>query len=299
MHALDADPVLLAKQKSWRQTYFPWNSIPFWGVHVAAVVGVILLGWSWWGLGLAVLLYLPRMFFATGVYHRYFSHRSYKTSRWFQFVLALGAVSIAEKGVLWWAAHHRNHHKLSDQPGDLHAPRYGFWWSHVGWIVSPAFEGTDLDKVKDLAKYPELRWLDRWWILPPVAVGVVTWLIGGWFGLVWGFFVCQTLAWHGTFTINSLTHIFGKRRYDTDDDSRNHWLLALITFGEGWHNNHHHYQVAARQGFRWWEIDLTYYILRGLAAVGLIWDLHGVPDHVRDNVAPPEDEPQTAERDAA
>jgi len=291
MHAATEDPVLIARQKSWRQIYFPWNSVPFWGVHVAAVVGVILLGWSWWGLGLAVLLYLPRMFLATGVYHRYFSHRSYKTSRWFQFVLALGAVSIAEKGVLWWAAHHRNHHKLSDQPGDLHAPRYGFWWSHVGWILSPAFEGTDLDRVKDLAKYPELRWLDRWWIVPPVAVGVLTFLIGGWWGLVWGFFVCQVLSWHGTFTINSLTHIFGTRRYTTDDDSRNHWLLALITFGEGWHNNHHHYQVSARQGFRWWEIDVTYYILRGLAAVGLIWDLHGVPDHVRDNVAAPDPEP--------
>ena len=287
MPAVAMDPVLAAKQKTWRQTYFPWNSVPFWGVHVTAVVGVILLGWSWWGLGLALLLYLPRMFLATGVYHRYFSHRSYKTSRWFQFVLALGAVSIAEKGVLWWAAHHRNHHKLSDQPGDLHAPRYGFWWSHVGWIISPAFEGTDLDKVKDLAKYPELRWLDRWWILPPVAVAVATFLLGGWFGLVWGFFVCQVLSWHGTFTINSLTHIFGTRRYDTEDDSRNHWLLALITFGEGWHNNHHHYQVSARQGFRWWEIDITYYILRGLAAVGLIWDLHGVPDHIRDNVKDP------------
>ena len=300
MPAVPMDPVLAARQKTWRQTYFPWNSIPFWGVHVAAIAGVIALGWSWWGLGLAALLYLPRMFLATGVYHRYFSHRSYKTSRWFQFVLALGAVSIAEKGVLWWAAHHRNHHKLSDQPGDLHAPRYGFWWSHIGWILSPAFEGTDLGKVKDLAKYPELRWLDRWWMLPPVAVGVVTFLIGGWFGLVWGFFVCQVLSWHGTFTINSLTHIFGKRRYQTTDDSKNHWLLALLTFGEGWHNNHHHYQVSARQGFRWWEIDITYYILRGLAAVGLVWDLHGVPDHIRDNVSEPKPaEEPVVQREAA
>ena len=277
-----SDPVAQSRARPWYETYLNLQSIPYWGVHLAAIVGVAMLGWSWTGLGLAVLLYMPRIWFVTGAYHRYFSHRSYKTSRWFQFVLALGATMTAQKGPLWWAAHHRTHHKLSDEPGDVHAPRYGFWWSHHGWILSNDFEGTDYDRVKDLARYPELRWLNTYWMLPVIALGVVTYLIGGTWALVWGFFVSQVLAWHGTFTINSLTHIFGKRRYPTGDDSRNHWLLALITFGEGWHNNHHHYQVAARQGFRWWEIDITYYGLRVLAALGLIWDLHGVPDHVRD-----------------
>jgi stearoyl-CoA desaturase (delta-9 desaturase) len=285
------DPVAVASQRSWRQIYLNLYSIPFWGLHLAAVIGVILTGWSWAGLGLAVLIYIPRMIVITGGYHRYFSHRSYKTSRWFQFVIALLATANSQKGVLWWAAHHRRHHKLSDQPGDLHAPRYGFWWSHVGWIIARDFEGTDLDKVKDLARYPELRWLEKYWLLPPIALAVATFLIGGTWALVWGFFVCQILAWHGSFTINSLTHIFGKRRYATDDGSRNHWLLALVTMGEGWHNNHHHYQVSARQGFRWYEIDVTYYVLRGLAAVGLVWDLHGVPDHIRDDVPEPEATP--------
>jgi stearoyl-CoA desaturase (delta-9 desaturase) len=150
----------------------------------------------------------------------------------------------------------------------------------MGWILARDLEGTDASRIRDFSKYPELRWLDRYWFVPPVAVGVVTFLIGGFFALIWGFAVCQVLCWHGTFTINSLSHLWGGRRYVTDDDSRNNPVLALITMGEGWHNNHHHYQVAARQGFRWWEVDATYYVLRALAAVGLIWDLHGVPAHV-------------------
>jgi stearoyl-CoA desaturase (delta-9 desaturase) len=272
-----------AQAKGWRHTYFNLLTLPFWGVHVLAIIGLALLGWSWTGAALCLALYVPRMFFVTGAYHRYFSHRSYKTSRWFQFVLALGATMTAQKGVLWWAAHHRVHHKLSDAPGDLHSVKQsGFWWAHMGWILARDLEGTDDGRVKDLAKYPELRWLDTYWMVPAIAAGTLTFLAGGFFALIWGFAVCQVLCWHGTFTINSLSHLWGGRRYETDDDSRNNLVLALITMGEGWHNNHHHYQVSTRQGFKWWEIDCTYYILRALAAVGLIWDLHGVPDHIVD-----------------
>jgi len=282
--------VIDASARSWRRIYFNALSIPFWGVHVLAIVGIAITGFSWFGVLLAIALYVPRMFFVTGAYHRYFSHRSYKTSRWFQFVLALGATFTAQKGPLWWAAHHRIHHKLSDHPGDLHSVKQsGFWWSHMGWILSRDLEDTDLSRIKDFAKYPELRWLNRYWMVPAVAAGVITFLIGGFFALVWGFAVCQVLTWHGTFTINSLSHVWGGRRYATDDDSRNNPVLAVITMGEGWHNNHHHYQVSTRQGFFWWEIDCTYYILRALAAVGLVWDLHGVPDHIRDS----SDEPAT------
>jgi stearoyl-CoA desaturase (delta-9 desaturase) len=274
-----------AQAKGWRHTYFNLLTIPFWGVHVLAIVGLAILGWSWTGAALCLALYVPRMFFVTGAYHRYFSHRSYKTSRWFQFVLALGATLTAQKGVLWWAAHHRVHHKLSDAPGDLHSvEQSGFWWAHMGWILARDLEGTDGTRVKDLEKYPELRWLDRYWMVPAIAAGTLTFLAGGFFVLIWGFAVCQVLCWHGTFTINSLSHLWGGRRYETDDASRNNLVLALITMGEGWHNNHHHYQVSTRQGFRWWEIDCTYYILCALAAVGLIWDLHGVPDHIVDEV---------------
>jgi stearoyl-CoA desaturase (delta-9 desaturase) len=285
---VDSSTAARARRRGWRRIYFNAVSPVFWGVHLAALVGIILLGWSWLGLALALALYLPRMFFITAGYHRYFSHRSYKTSRWFQFLLAFGAEVTAQKGVLWWAAHHRVHHKLSDQPGDLHSVRQaGFWWAHMGWILSRDLEDTDLAKIKDLARYPELRWLSRHWYLPPILAAVATFLIGGWFGLVWGFFACQVLTWHGTFTINSLSHLWGGRRYATTDDSRNNPVLALITLGEGWHNNHHHYQVSCRQGFYWWEVDVTYYVLRGLAAIGVVWDLHGVPAHIRDVHAAP------------
>ena len=273
-----------AQSAGWRHVYFNALTLPFWGVHALAVIGIAITGFSWAGVAWALALYVPRMFFVTGAYHRYFSHRSYKTSRWFQFVLALGAVCTGQKGVLWWAAHHRVHHKLSDAPGDLHSVKQsGFWWAHMGWILARDLEGTEGSRVKDLAKYPELRWLDRYWMIPPVAVGTATFLIGGFWALVWAFAVSQVLTWHGTFTINSLSHLWGGRRYATDDDSRNNFVLALITMGEGWHNNHHHYQVSARQGFFWWEIDVTYYVLRAFAAVGLIWDLHGVPAHIRDS----------------
>jgi len=275
--------------------------IPFAAVHVAAVAGVIALGWSWKGLALALALYAVRMFGVTGGYHRYFSHRSFRTSRFVQFLLALLAMSSSQKGVLWWASHHRMHHKFSDLPGDVHsAKRDGFFWSHVGWILADRYEATDERSVRDLARSPELVWLDRWWWTPPAALGIGLFLVGGWFALVWGFFVSTTLLWHGTFTINSLTHIFGSRRYVTTDNSRNNALLALITLGEGWHNNHHYYPLSVRQGFFWWEVDVTYYVLRGFAALGIVHDLHAPPAHVVLPVRPtpaaaPAGEPVAAE----
>jgi stearoyl-CoA desaturase (delta-9 desaturase) len=257
------------------------SSIPFFAVHAAGVVGVSTLGVSWRGVALAVALYYVRMFGVTAGYHRYFSHRSFRTSRPVQLALALLAMSSSQKGVLWWAGHHRVHHKYSDLEGDVHSVlRDGFLWGHVGWILSAKYLKTDHERTRDLAKFPELVWLDRFWWTPPVALAVGLFAAGGWFALVWGFFVSTTLLWHGTFTINSLTHMFGTRRYATTDNSRNNPLLAAITLGEGWHNNHHHYQRAARQGFLWWEIDPTYYVLRALALVGLVWDVHAPPAHV-------------------
>jgi stearoyl-CoA desaturase (delta-9 desaturase) len=277
-----------AQAKGWRHVYFNALSIPFWGVHILAIVGIAITGVSWLGLLLVAAMYWPRMFFVTGAYHRYFAHRSYKTSRWFQFLLALGATFTAQKGPLWWAAHHRVHHKLSDMPGDLHSVKQsGFWWAHMGWILARDLEGTDLSRIKDFSKYPELRWLDKYWVIPVVGAAVIAFWIGGFFALIWAFAVPQVLCWHGTFTINSLSHLWGGRRYETEDDSRNNPVLAFITMGEGWHNNHHHYQVAARQGFYWWEFDFTFYVLRAFSLVGLVWDLHGVPDHIKQ---PQEDE---------
>lgn len=276
-------PTILSDRPGWR------DNLPFWGVHVAAVVGAIYVGWSWAALAWLLGSYLVRMFAITGGYHRYFSHRTYKTGRVFQFILALLAMSSAQQGVLWWAAHHRNHHKYSDEPEDIHSPRQrGFWWSHMLWILAPKNRVTDLERVKDFARYPELRWLNRHDLFIAVAWGFVIYAIGGSTALFWGHFLSLVLAWHVTFCINSLAHVWGRRRYETTDDSRNNAVLAVLTLGEGWHNNHHHYQRSARQGFFWWEIDVTYYVLKVLEKLRIVWDVQGVPDHVRDVSVSPE-----------
>ena len=264
------------------------DDLPFWGVHVAAVVGAIATGWSWKAALWLAGGYAVRMFAITAGYHRYFSHRTYKTSRAFQFLLALVGMSAAQQGPLWWAAHHRNHHRHSDQPEDTHSPRQrGFWWAHVEWIFAARERGTNLAAVKDLARYPELRFLDRHDMLFAVGWGVAIYLVGGWTALFWGHLLAIVIAWHITFCINSLAHVLGRRRYETSDDSRNNAVLALLTFGEGWHNNHHHYQRSARQGFYWWELDVSYYVLKLFELVGLVRDVQGVPLHVREaKVAP-------------
>jgi stearoyl-CoA desaturase (delta-9 desaturase) len=257
------------------------GAVPFLAVHVAAAAGIAALGWSWRGAGLAALLYVVRMFGVTAGYHRYFSHRAYRTSRPMQLALALLAMSSSQKGVLWWAGHHRRHHKFSDKDGDVHSVlRDGFLWGHLTWLFVRKYQPTDRARVQDLTGFPELVWLDRWWWTPPAALGVALFLAGGWFALVWGFFVSTTALWHGTFAINSLTHMFGRRRFATADNSRNSGILAVLTLGEGWHNNHHHYPRSERQGFYWWEFDPTHYVLRLLEALGLVRDLHEPPPHV-------------------
>ncbi len=249
-------------------------SFPFVAIHVLAIAGAILLPFKWWYPLLAIGLYYVRMFGVTAGYHRYFAHRAFKTGRVFQFLLAFLAETSVQKGVLWWSGHHRDHHRDSDTPADIHSPvQRGFWWSHVGWIMSPRFDAAPLHRIKDFVKYPELVFLSKHYWIPPTIFGVAIYLLGGWPAAAWGFGISTVLLWHGTFTINSLSHVLGKRRYDTADDSRNNWVLALVTMGEGWHNNHHHFAASARQGFFWWEIDMSYYVLKALSAVGLVWDL--------------------------
>ena len=251
--------------------------LPFVAVHVA-VLGVLFVTFRWWYPLLALALYAVRMFFVTAGYHRYFSHRTYKTSRAFQFLLAVMAETSLQKGVLWWAAHHRHHHRFSDQLDDIHSPtRRGFWWSHVGWILCKRYNETRAELVPDLARYPELRFLNRYHLVPGITMAVILFLTGGLGVFFWGFCVSTVMLWHGTFTINSLCHVFGRRRYATLDTSRNSLILSLITMGEGWHNNHHHYMSSVRQGFFWWELDFTYYILKALSWVHLVWDLKMPP----------------------
>ncbi len=252
-------------------------AIPFVLVHVA-VLGAFWTGFPAYAVWMAVILYFVRMWAVTGAYHRYFSHRSYKTSRVGQFVLAVLAQTSAQRGALWWAAIHRHHHLHSDTPEDVHSPRHhGFFYSHVGWIFNYNNWKPDYGTIRDLAKYPELRWLDRFYLVPAVVLGVGCFVFGGWPGLFVGFFLSTVVLYHGTFAINSMAHEVGNQRYLTGDDSRNHWFLALVTLGEGWHNNHHHYQSSTRQGFKWWEIDITYYILKMMSWVGLVWDLREPP----------------------
>lgn len=249
------------------------KSIPFFAAHLMCLA-VIWTGAPIKYVLACIALYYVRMFGVTAVYHRYFSHRSYKMGRVFQFLMALLATTSAQKGILWWAAHHRHHHRESDLENDIHSPvRKGFWWSHVGWILCTKYEDTRYESIRDFARYPELVWLNRFHLVPPVALAVALYFIGGFSLLVWGFFVSTTLLWHGTFTINSLSHVFGSRRYKTTDTSRNNFLLALITCGEGWHNNHHYYQNTANQGWFWWEVDFSYYVLKALSWVGLVSDL--------------------------
>jgi stearoyl-CoA desaturase (delta-9 desaturase) len=272
------DEATASEVKTERQ--FSWKNIPFLLMHLACFT-VVLVGASWSAVALCLVLYFVRMFGLTAGYHRYFSHRSYKTSRAFQFLLAALACAATQKGPLWWAAHHRRHHRFSDQEGDVHSPvRSGFWWSHVGWILSTKYEETDFDGIKDFARYPELRWLNRWHLIPAIALAVSCYLIGGWQYLVWGYVISTVMLYHGTFVINSLAHVWGNRRYETTDDSRNNFWLAIITGGEGWHNNHHHYMASVRQGFFWWEIDTSYYLLRLLSWFGIVWDLRLPPEHL-------------------
>jgi stearoyl-CoA desaturase (Delta-9 desaturase) len=256
------------------------DTIPFVIVHLLCL-GAIWSGVTMTSVVLAITFYVVRMWGLTAGFHRYFSHRTYKTSRPFQFLLAFIAQMSAQRGVIWWTAVHRHHHLYSDQPQDAHSPRQsGFWRSHMGWIFIPRRSTVDYNTVPDLTKYPELVWLNKNAYTPAIALAVACFLIDGWPGLFVGFFISTVVLYHCTFFINSLAHVVGKQRYLTGDDSRNNWWLALITLGEGWHNNHHHYQSATAQGWRWYEVDISYYVLKVLSWVGLVWDLRAPPEEV-------------------
>ena len=266
--------------------------IPFIFLHVACL-GVFFVGVSPVAILVAVLAYALRMFAITAFYHRYFAHKAFRTSRPVQFVFALLGAAATQRGPMWWAAHHRDHHKQADAEADPHQSSRGFWWSHLGWFLSGENFATRSENVKDWQRYPELRWLDRYDLLVPVAMGLGMFVLGAalerWMPqlqtsglqmLVWGYFISTVVLMHATLLVNSMAHRVGHRRFATSDQSRNNWWLALLTFGEGWHNNHHRYAGAARQGFYWWQIDVSYLVLRAMAAFGLVWDLKPVPQRV-------------------
>lgn len=267
--------------------------LPFVGMHLACL-GVLWVGVSPVAVGVAVGGYFLRMFAITGFYHRYFSHRTFRTSRFVQFLGGFLGAASTQRGPLWWAAHHRLHHRHSDEPSDPHSPvQNSFLTSHMGWFLTKANFRTRLEQVPDLARYRELRFLDRFDLVAPVIYAVACFALGAVLEarapklgttagqmLVWGFFVSTVALYHGTFTINSLAHRWGGRRYATNDDSRNNWLLSIVTMGEGWHNNHHYFPGTARQGFRWYEFDPTWYILKLLEKLRIVQDVRGVPERV-------------------
>ena len=266
-------------------------------IHLVPLLA-FFTGVTWFDWTVAIVLYFLRMFFVTGFYHRYFAHRTFKTSRWFQFIMAFAAETSMQKGTLWWAAHHRVHHRTSDTPADPHSMKlYGFWYSHIGWILGPDYKETDFEGISDFTKFKELRWLNKYYVVPPVALMVLLMILGGivnggsvwamfsapggWSTLFIGFFLSTVALYHGTFSINSLMHKIGSQRYETGDESKNSAILAFITLGEGWHNNHHYYESSTRQGFFWWEFDITYYLLKMLSWFGLVWDIKEVPKHIK------------------
>lgn len=272
------------------------RSTPFWLIHLACI-GAVWTGTSRAAVVFAVATYFARMFFITAFYHRYFSHRSYRASRGMQLVFAVLGCTAGQRGPLWWAAHHRVHHRQPDTPSDPHSPGHrGFLFAHTLWFLTRRNFSSPAQYVKDWRRYPELVCLERLDWVPFVLFGVMCYALGEWLGeaygtsgaqfLAWGFCISTTVLYHATYTINSLAHKYGTRRFDTADDSRNNLWLALLTLGEGWHNNHHRYPASARQGFYWWEVDISYWLLRLLSAMAVVRELRPVPASVL-NGAPP------------
>ncbi len=287
---------VISLEREKRGSLRTYETIEFAVIHLipllALITGATAFDWLMCGI-----LYFTRMFFVTGFYHRYFSHKTFKTSRVFQFIMAFLAETSLQKGILWWGAHHRVHHRTSDTSKDPHSMKiYGFFYSHMGWILGPDYKQTDFEGISDFAKYPELRWINKNYLIPPVTLALALMAMGGVVNggsismmftsagvstLLIGFFLSTVFLYHGTFSINSIMHKMGRQRYETGDESRNSVILALLTLGEGWHNNHHYYESSTRQGFFWWEIDITFYLLRILSWCGIIWDLQGVPRHIK------------------
>ena len=277
-----------------RQIDWP-RSVPFILMHVAAVA-VFWVGTSPVAVLIAIGLYALRMFAITGFYHRYFSHKAFRTSRLVQFFFAMVGASAVQRGPIWWSSHHRHHHVHADEIDDAHTPvQHGFFWRHVGWFLCRINFNARSELVKDWLRYPELRFLDRFDTVVPALLAVSLYGLGVWLSigrpdlgtngpqmLVWGFVISTLALYHATFTVNSLAHVWGQRRYSTRDASRNNAVLAFFTLGEGWHNNHHHYPAAARQGFFWWEVDPTYYLLKLMETLGLVWELKALPEGLRE-----------------
>ena len=270
--------------------------IPYIIIHLS-IISIFFVDFSLTAFWVFIGMYAIRMFAITGFYHRYFSHKAFKTSRLTQFIFAIIGASAVQRGPIWWAAHHREHHMHSDTIHDKHSPKaHSFFWSHTGWFLTKANFITHTRLVKELSRFPELRLIDRFDIVIPILTCLGLFYIGEYLNtaypaletnglqlLSWGFVLSTILLYHSTFLVNSVAHLWGKKRYDTKDSSRNNFIVAILTFGEGWHNNHHHYPGSASQGFYWWEIDITYYLLKLLNTFGIIWGMRTISSNIRES----------------
>jgi stearoyl-CoA desaturase (delta-9 desaturase) len=255
----------------------------FWSIQASALL-VFFVPFSWALVGLWAASHFIRAVGLTLAFHRYFAHRSFQMNRIARFVWAFIGTAAMQKGPLWWAGHHVNHHRYADRDGDPHSPAIsGFYYAHIGWFLND----TKHDRlpltnpvVRDFSKAPEIAWLERCYWAPPLMFGAALFLIGGWPWFIWGFAAPTMTLAHATFAINTVNHLWGSRRFETHDDSRNNAVTAFFSAGEGWHNNHHRYQRAARNGFYWWEVDITWYVIRAMAAAGLAWNIQAVPSRI-------------------
>jgi stearoyl-CoA desaturase (delta-9 desaturase) len=259
--------------------------VVFWAVQASALLAFVVPPTPA-HLALWAGSHFARAVGLTLAFHRYFAHRSFKMHRATRFFWALVGTAAMQKGPLWWAGHHVRHHRFADREGDPHSPAVsGVYYAHIGWFLNDARNdrvGEANPVIRDFGTAREIAWLDRWYVVPPLALAAALFAVGGLPWLVWGFCVPTVTLAHATFAINTVNHMFGSRRFDTRDESRNNALTAIFAAGEGWHNNHHRYQRAARNGFYWWELDPTWYVIRAMAALGLAWDLHAVPARVYD-----------------
>ncbi len=279
--------------KTIKKEYLPWRFIPLLILHLSCGL-VYFAGFSWVAFGVAFFAYALRMFAVTGFLHRYFAHRSFKTGRITQFVFAFIATASCQRGPLWWAANHRDHHKYSDTPNDTHSPyQLSFFDSHIGWVYWKENLETKHHNIKDFSKYKELVWLDKYDLIPAalyivflyfLGLGLQTYYPGLETGpfqmIVWGFCISTVFLLHMVLSVNTICHLFGKQKFKTTDYSRNNWLMAIFTLGEGWHNNHHRFPNSMRQGFLWYEYDITGYIIRFFALIGLVTDIKPIPPNI-------------------
>jgi len=266
---------------TWNGRRFDWVNVAYFAT-IHAIAFTAFWHFSWTGLALALLgWWVSGSLGICFTFHRLLTHRGFRVPKPVEYLGTAFGMLASEGGAISWVAMHRIHHAKSDKPGqDIHTPKDGFWWSHMGWIVCDlGRERREMERryAPELVADPVHRLLNRIHLVPNILVGLALYAWGGWSLVVWGVFVRLVITLHGTWLVNSATHVWGYRTWNTNEDSRNLWWVGLLAWGEGWHNTHHAFQRSARHGLEWWEFDATWLVIRSLAAIGLVKDIHLLP----------------------